>query len=69
MEKTGRHHNPKARGKIEAFFNIMYRKLVSLVVFSDLDHAQLELSGDRLDCTNRKIFQRDEGFTIIGHMR
>ncbi len=40
---AGRPYNPKARGKIEAF-KIMYRWLISQVVFSDLDHAQLELS-------------------------
>jgi len=41
---VGRPYNPKARGKIEAFFKIMYRELISQVMFSDLDHAQLELS-------------------------
>jgi transposase InsO family protein len=41
---VGRPYNPKARGKIEAFFKIMYRELISQVVFSDLDHAQLELN-------------------------
>lgn len=41
---VGRPYNPRARGKIEAFFKIMYRELISQVMFSDLDHAQLELS-------------------------
>ena len=33
---VGRPYNPKARGKIEAFFKIMYRELISQVVFSEL---------------------------------
>ncbi|MEE8168862.1 MAG: integrase core domain-containing protein [Candidatus Hydrothermarchaeales archaeon] len=37
-------YNPKAKGKIEAFFKIMYWELISPVVLSDLDHTQLELS-------------------------
>lgn len=41
---VGRPYNPRARGKIEAFFKIMYRELISQVTFCDLDHAQLELS-------------------------
>jgi len=41
---VGRPYNPQARGKIEAFFKIMYRELISQVMFSGLDHARLELS-------------------------
>ncbi|GBE17448.1 integrase core domain protein [archaeon BMS3Abin16] len=44
---VGRPYNPQGRGKIEAFFKIMHRELISQVVFSDLDHAHLELSRFR----------------------
>jgi len=40
----GRPYNPQARGKIEAFFKILRRELISQVVFASLEHAQLELS-------------------------